>query len=231
MKSIIKRMLVGSAGEQALNNPSNLALFDERQLRRGLYFQKLISMIADVPGAIIECGVGQGRGLAVLCSLAALENKDRRLWAFDSFEGFPGLTNEDQADESFISSLKEYEAFDLRYVHNTLLQFGISRSDIDRRISIAKGFIPDSLALYDGQPVAFLHLDLDIYDSYKEALNYFYDLVSPSGIIAFDEYNKLLDVAKWPGAIKAINEFIELRGLKESLIKDSLTGNYYLVKR
>ena len=48
-----------------------------------------------------------------------------------------------------------------------------------------------------------LHLDCDLYESCKLALETFYDKVQPGGVIMFDEYAD----ARWPGATKAIDEF------------------------
>ena len=218
-------------GTGSIAHAPNLALFDEKALRRALYFCELLSMVSNVDGAVVECGVGQGRGLAILCSLTALEKKHRTLWAFDSFEGFPQLSAEDRTDAAFENALSEYKTFDVAYVYKTLLDFGISRSDIDRRIAFAKGFIPDSLNSYDGNPIALLHIDLDIYESYKAALEFFWENVSQGGVVAFDEYNKPLDVAKWPGASKAVNQFLDSRDLRSDLVKDSSTGNVYIVKK
>ena len=153
----------------------------------------------------MECGVGQGRGLAALTSLVLLEKTNRKVWGIDSYEGFPILVAEDQASVEFERSLEQYRQFDIPYVLKTLRDFGLSTVDIDRHVTLIKGFIPDSLKSYDSAPVALLYLDLDIYESYKDSLHFFYDLVTPGGVIALDEYCKPLDTYKWPGAAKAIN--------------------------
>lgn len=209
---------------------SNLGTFNESLMRRTLYMARLLSEVGDVSGSIIECGVGQGRGLAVWTSLSLLAQDRRQIWAFDSFEGFPRLAPEDKATTDFEASLSEYRQFDIPYVTTTLRQFGISDSDINRRIAFAKGFIPDSLELFDKKPIALLHLDLDIYEPYKAALDYFWDFVSPGGIVAFDEYDKAFDVHKWPGAQKAVNEFLDAHGLRGNLERDPGCGNVYLRK-
>jgi hypothetical protein len=54
-----------------------------------------------------------------------------------------------------------------------------------------------------GGSIALLHLDCDLYESYKLALETFYDKVQPDGVIMFDEYAD----ERWPGARKAIDEF------------------------
>jgi len=211
-------------------NAGNLGVFNESLMRRTLYMARLLTEVGGVSGSIIECGVGQGRGLAVWASLSLLAQDNRHIWAFDSFEGFPPLAPEDKATADFEASLGEYRQFNIPYVMATLRQFGISDSDINRRIAFAKGFIPESLVLFDKKPIALLHLDLDIYEPYKAALEFFWEFVSPGGIVAFDEYDKAFDVHKWPGAQKAVNEFLDARGMRGNLERDPGCGNVYLRK-
>jgi len=225
LKRIARAVLSGDAP-----SGGNLPVFNESIMRRAIYFGRLLASIRDIDGAIVECGVGQGRGLAMWTSLSLLEPRERQIWAFDSFEGFPKLSDKDQASPEFEADLAEYKKFTVLYVLNTLQQFGISRSDIDRRIAFAKGFIPESLSFYDEKPVALLHLDLDIYEPYKTALEFFWERLAPGGIVAFDEYNKALDVHKWPGAQCAINEFLDARNLRGSIQRDSDYGNVFIRK-
>jgi hypothetical protein len=207
--------------------PGRLLPLNRQALQRCLYFERRLQSVSSVPGAIIECGVGQGFGLALWASLT----KGRLVWAFDSFEGFPAFAPEDKASEATQAAYrKQYRQFTVPYVHSLLIEFGLSRADIDQRIAFAKGFIPESLSLYDGKPIALLHLDLDIYEPYKAALAYFWDLVSPGGVVLFDEYNKAMDVAKFPGAQIAVNEFLAARGLRHLLQRDPAYGNSFIQK-
>ena len=52
-----------------------------------------------------------------------------------------------------------------------------------------------------------------------------YSLVQKNGIIAFDEYQSEI---KWPGAKKAVDEFLLETG--EKLIHSKIIDRYYLVK-
>jgi hypothetical protein len=70
------------------------------------------------------------------------------------------------------------------------------------RIHLVKGWFDQTLPGYDGK-IAFLHLDCDLYESYKLSLEMLYDKVQPGGVILFDEYGD----ERWPGATKAIDEF------------------------
>jgi O-methyltransferase len=209
---------------------SQLAKFDVKHLSRALSCNKYFEIIHNIDGSVVEAGVGQGRGLAIWASLALNEGKNRKVWAFDSFEGFPPLVAQDEASADFTKGLDEYKKFDIPYVRSTLIEFGLSINDIDRTISVVKGFIPNSCKMYNGGVIALLYLDLDIYEGYRDALAFFYDKVSPGGVIAFDEYLKPLDTHKWPGAARAINEFLEDKGLYSNVRICKLTGNRFLVK-
>lgn len=225
------RAFLGRPVSSFVSEPrGHLGIFNRAALHRILFISDLFRRVEKVPGAVVECGVGQGRGLAVWTSLVLLEKTNRKVWAFDSFKGFPALAAEDEATMEFERGLEEYRQFDIPYVRQTLLDFGLSPVDIDRQITMIKGFIPDSLKNYDSAPVALLYVDLDIYEGYRDSLAFFYDKVSPGGVIAFDEYFKPLDTHKWPGAAKAINEFLDSRGLRKHLERDPLTGNAYFIK-
>ena len=215
----------------SFENNTNLKIFNDKILKRSLYFNNFFKIIENIEGTILECGVGEGVTLSILCSLNLLEKKDRLIWGFDSFEGFPKPTKEDDLNQEKIKGLEDYKVFNIEYVYKTLTEFGISKADIDRKIILAKGFMPESFSLYDSKPIALLHLDLDLYLSYKDSINFFYDKVAKGGIIAFDEYNKPMDIAKWPGAVKAINEFLDSKNLRDSIIKNSITGNIYFIKK
>ena len=64
---------------------------------------------------------------------------------------------------------------------------GIEEDVLDKQIKLVKGFFHDSLPKFKGTKVSFLHLDVDLYQSYKETLEYFWPRVSTGGVILFDE--------------------------------------------
>ena len=228
-KSRLGNSLRALAGKQP-KGTTQLPQYHRAFLLRALYFQRRLQSVAGVEGAMIECGVGQGYGLAAWMTLSQLESERRHIWAFDSFEGFPQFSAADQAKDGFAQQYVEYRQFDISYVHRTLLDFGISRAEVDQRVSFAKGFIPDSLALYDKRPIAILHLDLDIYEAYRDAAAFFWDFVAPGGVVMFDEYDRAMDVVKWPGARTAVNEFLDARGLRDALERDPTSGNVFVKK-
>ena len=124
---------------------------------------------------------------------------NRTYYGFDSFEGFPLPSEQDLitpiTGQGFWASPPEAV---LKVLHDGRL----NEETIQDSIRLIKGWFNDTLPSYHGQ-IALLHLDCDLYDSYKLALETLYDKVAPGGIIMFDEY----DDPRWPGATKAIDAF------------------------
>ena len=74
------------------------------------------------------------------------------------------------------------------------------------------------------QKIALLHLDLDLYEGYKYALEIFWDQIQIGGIILFDEYRD----PKWPGATKAVDEFLVSKNLNHQI--KEISSKYFIIK-
>ncbi|NOZ10114.1 MAG: hypothetical protein GXP09_03585 [Gammaproteobacteria bacterium] len=120
-----------------------------------------------------------------------LSEKD--IYAFDSFQGFPDAGEKDKQAGSIKPRYKQYT---VGYVKNYLENYGLCSLEIEQKVEFIEGWFPESFSLYNGDPISFLHLDVDLYQSYIDSLNYFYDLVLPGGVIAFDEYKDSDDLRK-----------------------------------
>jgi hypothetical protein len=201
--------------------------FTTRNLQRALYFSRHVDAVRNVPGVFVECGVGRGEGLAIWL---ALTPQDRLLWAFDSFEGFPKFAPEDETPPEKERGFAHYRAYTVPYVTGAVTRFGISSDEFHSRVRIAKGFMPGSFALYDKNPIALINLDLDLFESYRDALAFFWPLVSEGGVVMFDEYDIPETAAKFPGARKAIDQFLRIQGLEGALERDQATNNVWLRK-
>lgn len=168
-------------------------------LDRYLYFKNMVEQVKAVPGDIVECGVSLGHGALLFTLLGEYVGVNRRYYGFDSFEGFPAPSEQDQTTPI---KGKGFWASPPEAVLKVLRDGRLSEETIQNRIHLVKGWFNETLPQYDGK-IALLHLDCDLYDSYKLALETLYDKVEPGGVIMFDEYND----QRWPGARKAINEF------------------------
>ena len=109
---------------------------------------------------------------------------------------------------------------------------GRSRENDDRHHAgtntLVKGFFEESLLKYTGKQIALLHLDADLYESYKTSLELLYTKIPKGGVVAFDEYMGTFEHINFPGAKKAIDEFFG--GRNYEIIRDQAFGKYYVIK-
>ncbi len=183
-------------------------------MRQFRYFLEIYRKIKDVPGHVVECGLGEGNTFAMLAYLIGSEGHLplRELHGFDSFRGWPKPSPYDASprnptegewrvsEEMVKIQLKESRIFD--EFPNLIIE-------------IQKGFLSETLPHFPRWPIAFLHLDVDLYPGYCDGLEYLFPLVVPGGIVAFDEYKEFPNTAeygwgkieKFPGATKAIDDY------------------------
>jgi hypothetical protein len=167
------------------------------------YYSYCTNLVKHISGTFVEMGFGKGESALIFSKLLTRENYDNReMWLFDSFEGFPAPTKEDYGDDNKCHARKGAwkvpmkPAKDIQASHNA-------------PVYIKKGFFEDTIDSYDGGPIAILHLDCDLYSSYKVCLNRLYHQVAKGGIILFDEYKSKRQLENFPGAARAIDEFFE----------------------
>ncbi len=193
---------------------------------RPAYLERMYERIEKVKGDVVECGVGKIGTFKILASLVEKEGAHRTLWGFDSFEGFPEPSPEDASLRN--PKKGEWKSLEAEDVPKFLAISHIDESFIAQRVKVVKGFFQDSLPKNTIGPIALLHLDVDLYDSYKTCLHYLFPKVSQGGVVLFDEYMNLNEQERFPGAKKAIDEYFESSGYK--LQRDKLSGKYFLVK-
>lgn len=205
-------------------------------IRNVIYWNYFFELVQHVTGDIVECGIGRSRSLLIISALNHLytekEGGNRDIFAYDSFEGFPEPTNEDvsyrqpqKGDWSFSPSGK-YK-YSIEFTLEILLNAGIEINQ--DKIKIIKGFFNDSLPNHPERPIAILHVDGDLYSSYIDTLTNLYDKVTKGGVIVFDDFfEDNLGEDRWPGARKAVKEFL---GIEYSDLKVSNRGSYYYIKQ
>ena len=202
--------------------PNGTLAIDVRQLRNIPYYHSLMQMIKDVPGSVVECGVGKGRTFLYFSHLINDENIGRKLWGFDSFEGFPQPTVEDMSPRN--PKKGEWSGVSQEDIKCILRSAGLPQKFIDTNIVLVKGYVEETLQKYDGQPIALLHIDLDLYSGYKHVLDTLVGFVAEGGMVVFDEYGE----RNWPGATQAVDEF--LSAYSWTLETHPFSGKRYFIK-
>ena len=174
---------------------------------------------------IAEAGIGIGNTFEYLALVA--EKIGSKIVGFDSFKGFHEIKNpkdkrlfgrpvqKGQLNDSSVKSLKK-----------KLINSGLKEDFILNKVELVEGYFENSLKNFEkNKKIFFLHIDVDLYSSYKTCLEELWDNVITDGIIVFDEYSD----KKWPGAREAIDEFLKEKGLVINL--EPLSKRGFVIKK
>lgn len=138
-----------------------------------------------IDGEFAEVGVFKGATAKAICEA---KDPSKRLFLFDTFEGLPEV---DTIDKEMFSN-NQY-ASGAEIVKAKLEGY--------ENIEIHKGYFPEETGRFiSDEAFAFVHLDVDIYQSTKESLAFFYPRLSKGGMIVSHDYHAA-------GVRKAFDEF------------------------
>ena len=193
-----------------------------KHVTRFMHFQHLLNDLRDVPGSIVECGVGPGLSLFDFAMISQAIGKPRHMYGYDSFSGLPDPT---PTDGSWNARAGGFFSYSMRHVRDQLRLAGLDDEFIESHITLIPGAFSQTLPDYDNGPIALLHIDVDLYDSYRTVLENLYAQVVPRGVIAFDEYRQ----EQWPGATAAVDQFFADKPEKPR--RSHLADRYYTVKQ
>ena len=150
----------------------------------------LLKQAIHVEGDIWECGIYKGGTAAMMASILKKHGAWKKLFLFDTFEGMPDTNVEkdfhqkgDFSDTS-LEAVKEY----------------IQESEL---CIFRKGFIPETFAGLESKKIALAHIDVDIYQSILDCLQFIWPRLSFGGFIVFDDYG----FPSCPGARASVDEF------------------------
>jgi hypothetical protein len=187
---------------------------------------KMIEQTRDLPGEIADVGAYRGEATLAMGLYLRERGIPKTVYGFDSFEGF----KEDAVVEDLkITGVAAEVGWRVRRFQETSvpeLSRKIARLKL-RNIQLVPGYFNQSLpAFRKDVSFCFSHIDVNLYSSYKECIEFFYPRTVPGGILLFDEYND----PPWPGCNKAVDEF--LAGKPEKLQKISMDNyeKWYFVK-
>jgi len=131
-----------------------------------------------IAGEVAELGVF--RGDFARCINRTFQ--DRKLFLFDTFEGFDPLEAEEEqkqktCNDSFIGAFKD-----------TSVQTVLRKMLYPENVVIKKGYFPESLEGLE-EKFAFVSLDVDFEESTYQGLQYFYPRMNKGGYIFVHDYN------------------------------------------
>jgi hypothetical protein len=196
----------------------NFTKYVRRQnLKRFLATYEIFKLVLPVKGSVIECGVFRGFGLMAWAKLSAMlepENLTRRIYGFDSFSGFPEVSDKD-ANSVAMPDRGGLQADSFDELHALIEEYDRDRflGHVDK-VHLVRGdvcqTIPQFVAEHPHLVVSLLFLDLDLYEPTKAALENLLPRMPRGAVLAFDE----LDNPMWPGETMALLEDMGIRNLE-----------------
>jgi len=161
-----------------------MSLLDQERIEALKEYCKLAN---EMEGDIVEVGVYKGGSANILC----LHSPQKHVFLFDTFIGLPPTKPIDEHKEGDFSDTSIAE------VMETLKP--------SENYSIHQGVFPRQGTEHTaGRKFCLVHLDVDIFDSVMECLEYFYPRMVPGGMIVIDDYNAPMCV----GARLAVDKFL-----------------------
>jgi len=172
-----------------------------------------------VPGDMIETGVWRGGSVIFIKAILDLYNeKDRKVWVADSFEGLPApdedLYPEDAGDDLY--TVEQLRVTKEQVEHN-FRKYGV----LDDNVKFLKGWFKDTLPTAPIERLSVIRLDGDMYESTMDGLVNLYHKLSPGGYIIIDDYGFI------PACAKAVQDFREAHGITEEIIEIDKSGVYW----
>ena len=175
---------------------------------------KIFEKILDVQGDIIECGTFQGNNLMLFAHLSSIFEPysfNRKIYGFDTFEGFKSISKYDPKD----INENTFSNANLNILKKAINLFDLNRSvGHINKINIIKGdatkTIPNFYKKNKNLLISLLYIDFDIFEPTKTALDVFASSVVKGGIIVFDQIN----YDKFRGESLAFKNYFKANKLK-----------------
>ena len=165
---------------------------------------QLANHVRYLNGDFAEVGVYKGGTAKLICEAKG----NRELHLFDTFEGLPELGSNDDA----IQFKKGFATALLEDTKDYLSQY--------QKVYFYKGLFPKTATPIKDKTFSFVHLDVDLYQSTHDCIEFFYPRMAKGGIIISHDYI----TAK--GVKKAFDEFFSD---KPEIIFELLSGEQCLV--
>ena len=145
-----------------------------------------------IPGDLCEAGVYAGSHPAIMATVLQRAGvRDRKVHLFDSFQGIPKCSPRECEDDKRTKGEAPDGVLESSGVAVCSLE-GVKRNmrawGVDPSLLVYHpGWFQESLPAPGVGPLAFLRIDVDLYDSTVPVMRYLYPLVSPRGFVCSDD--------------------------------------------
>lgn len=163
-----------------------------------------LSKTKEISGDVVEFGCFVGTTSVFLVKEIEKWNAEKSLWLYDSFEGLPEKSREDENSLGEVFKKGELLATKKQLIAN------LRKSGARKMPKITKGWFSELSKEQIPREISFAFLDGDYYLSILDPLNLIWENLQSGAIIVVDDYgNQAL-----PGASKAVDEWAKKHNLK-----------------
>jgi hypothetical protein len=147
--------------------------------------------------------------MAVALQLNELQDTDRELWLYDTYEGMTDPTERDKESTTGTSASTLLQTTSVGDGNNVwcladeadVRQNMYSTKYPDSRLHFVKGDVAETLTREFPEEISILRLDTDWYESTRVELEVLYSRLVSGGVCILDDYGH------WLGARDAVDEF------------------------
>lgn len=153
----------------------------------------LARQLDSLDGDFLEVGVWRG-GSGCLLALAS-QRPGRKVFLADTFSGVVKAGSQDTRYQG-----GEHADTDIHLVEALALRCGVAEN-----VQLLQGMFPEQNADRVGGPLALLHIDVDVYESARDVLNWALPRLLPGAVVVFDDYGFF----GCEGVTRLVNAFID----------------------
>jgi hypothetical protein len=193
----------------------SLVTLKRMALSRIIYYSELYQKIIPIPGVICEFGVQWGATLAMLQNLRGMYepyNVSRKIFGFDTFEGFSTLDIKD-GELAKVGDYKSIPGYEETLDEILAIHESFSPIDHIKKFELIKGDACMTIDPWlDRNPhaiVAMAIFDMDVYKPTRDVLEKIIPRLTKGSLLVFDELN----CQHFPGETAAVQEVLGLNKL------------------
>ena len=166
----------------------------------------------NIDGAVAELGVYKGKFARYINQYFP----QRKLYLFDTFEGFSEADITTERKEQFSSGDQDFS--------NTSVAEVLQRMPFRDRCIVKQGYFPQTAEGLE-EAFVFVSIDTDLYEPIYNGLNYFYPRLKKGGYIFIHDYNN----DGYKGARQAVEKFCNDNAVPRLPLPD-LAGTVIIMK-
>lgn len=163
-----------------------------------------------VEGDVLEVGTWRGGTAGILTQVLP----HKKVYLADTFEGVVKASEWEHYENRAHADTSEELVTD--FLTNSL---GVSN------FTTIRGVFPEKTGIEVlNKKLCFVYLDLDVYESTKDAFNYIWEQVSVNGMVVFDDYGMI-------SACAGIKKFVdEIKDDEDKIFIQNSNGQAYIIK-